>query len=310
VGSDAFDSITLDRMHKAMLKGYKEWTPQWPRLISSQKSVSDFRTYYGIISGGFDRLPEVKEKGAYLEKAFDDDTISYSPAKRGALYGVSFEAQTYDDLGLLDSKIAKLGNAAARTYEYFFFYTCLDANPTSYDGSNNVFGTVGSTPGTFANTMTTNGLTTANLETAYETMLAQTALGSDSTFTDDGYVPVQYIPKYLLVHTSDVLTAKRILQSSGVAENANNGDNVLQGELEIISTPYITSTHWYLMADPGMGANTMEAGLWHGSAEPEFFYEAADSGRHFAFDELRTKVRTIFGGTLLDPRAWVLGSST
>ena len=58
------------------------------------------------------------------------------------------------------------------------------------------------------------------------------------------------------------------------------------------------------MADPGLGANTMEAGLWGGTAEPELFYEPGNTGHGFVFDEIRSKIRTIFGGAVLDPRAW------
>ena len=315
IGADAFDSLTLDRIHKKLLKGYSEWPAQWPKLISSTQNVNDFRTYYAIITGGMDRLPQVLEKMPYLENDFSDDQITYAPKKYGSLFGYSFEASTYDDLGLLDTRAQKLGAAAARTLEYFFFYTCLDSKPTSYDGSNAIFGTLGSVDSTvFYNTMDSTGLTTANLETAIEKMLQQTALDSSVTFTDDNFVPVQYIPKYLIVHTSELMNAVAILGSDHVAEDANNRINPIESgnpirNLQIIHTPYITSTHWYLMADPAMGANTMEAGLWRGSAEPEFFYETPNTGHNFGFEDVRMKVRSIFGGTLLDPKAWVAGST-
>jgi len=308
IGADAFDSLTLDRIHKKLYKGYNEWPAQWPKLISSTQSVNDFRTYYGIITGGMDRLPQVEEKMPYLEGDFSDDQISWTPAKYGKLFGYSFEASTYDDLRLLDQAAQKMGAAAARTYEYFFFYTCLDAKPNAYDG-NAIFGTIGSVDSTtFYNTMTSTGLTTANLETAVEKMLQQTALDSSTTFTDSNYVPVMYIPKYLIVHTSELMNAQAILGSDHVAEDANNRINPLMN-LEIIHTPYITSTHWYIMADPALGANTMEAGLWNGSAGPEFFYEQPNTGHNFGFDENRMKIRQIFGGSLLDPKAWVAGST-
>lgn len=314
LSADAFDSLTLDRIHRKLEKGYTEWTPQWPLLISNTQSVDDFRVYYGIITGGIDRMPEVLEKEPYLESMFSDDTVEWTPKKYGSLFGYSFEASTYDDLRLLDTKAAKLGAAAARNYEFFYFRTLLDANPTSYDGSNGVFGTVGSNVGTFVNTMATSaGLTTASLEAGIEVMLAQTALDSSTTFTDADYIPVQYIPKYLWVHTSQFLNARAILGSSHVAEDANNRINPLEDPyagLQLRVTNYITSTNWYLQADPGMGANTMEAGLWGGKAGPEFFYEKPDTGHNFGFDEIRMKVRQIYGGALLDPRAWYLGTTS
>jgi len=316
LGADAFDSLTLDRIHRKLYKGYTEWPTQWEKLMSSTQTVNDFRTYYGVITGGMDRLPQVDEKMPYLEGDFSDDTISWSPKKYGKLFGYSFEAQTYDDMRLLDQAASKMGQAAARTYEFFFFRTLLDANPTSYDGSTACFGTVGTTDSTvFFNTMTAGGLTTATIETAVEKMLAQTALDSSVTYTDENYVPVMYIPKYVLVHTSQLMNIKAILGSSLVAEDANNRINPIENgdpiqNLQIIHTPYIDSTHWYLIADPAMGANTMEAGLWNGSAGPEFFYEKPDTGHHFGFDENRMKIRQIFGGSLLDPKSWILGTTT
>lgn len=309
IGADAFDSLTLDRMYKQMLKGYEEYAPQWDKLVSKRTPVSDFHTRYSIIRSGFNRLPEVKEKEPYKEVQHSDDQINWTPAKYGALYGISWEASTYDDLGLHDSNVAELGKAASRTLDFFFFYTCLDANPTSYDGSNAIFGTIGSVDGAFLNTMTTTGLNYTNLETAYAKMLQQTQLDSSSTFTDTNYMPAVYSPKYLIVHTSKVLTAKRLLYSPQWPGKADNDVNVLQGELEILSTPFITSTHWYLMADPNQGANTMEAGLWGGNSTPELFYEPNNTGHGFAFDEMRMKIRTVFGGGILDPRAWVGGST-
>ncbi len=308
VGADAFDSLTLDRMHKQMLSGYEEYPPQWEKIVSKRTGINDFRTRYSIIRSGFNRLPEVKEKESYKEVQHSDDQISWTPAKYGAMYGISWEASTYDDLGMHDSNVAELGKAASRTLDYFFFYTCLDANPTSYDGSNAIFGTVGSSAGTFANTMTTTGLNYTNLETAVTTMLQQTQLDSSSTFTDNNYMPAMYIPKFLIVHPSDVLTAKRMLYTPNWPGKADNDVNVLP-ELQLLVTPFITATHWYLMADPGQGANTMEAGLWSGNSAPELFYEPNNTGHGFAFDEMRMKIRTVFGGGVLDPRAWILGST-
>jgi hypothetical protein len=308
VGADAFDSLTLDRMHKQMLAGYKEYEPQWPKLVSKTTSINDFRTRYSIIHSGFNRLPEVKAKESYKELQYSDDQINWTPKKYGGMYGYSFEASTYDDLGMFDDDVRKLGQATNRTLDFFFFYTCLDANPTSYDGSNAIFGTVGSTAGTFVNTMTTTGLNYTNLETAVTTMLQQTQLDSSATFTDANYMPAMYIPKFLIVHPSDLLTAKRMLFTPNWPGKADNDLNVLP-ELQIMVSPYITGTHWYLMADPGQGANTMEVGLWGGNATPELFYEPANTGHGFAFDEVRTKIRTIFGGAVLDPRAWILGST-
>jgi len=279
IGADAFDSITLDRMHKRLLKGYQEWTPTWPKIVSTTTSISDFRTRYAIMHGSFGRLPQVSD-----------------------------EAQTYDDLGLLEKKVQKLGAAAARTLDYFVWYTLIDSNPTSYDGSTSFFDS-----STWGNVESTAGLNYERLKHAYQLMLQQTDLDSNAAM---------FIPKYLVVHPAQALTARELTivvhpaqaltareltMSPLDPDTANNTKNVLQGQLEVIVTPFLTSTNWYLVADPSQ-ADTVEIGLWHGSAEPEFFYENPDSGHAFDFDEIRMKVRLIFGGASLDPRAFVKGT--
>lgn len=293
LGADVFDSITLDKMHKSLLKGYKSWDQQWPKIVSSQRAINDFRTQYAILRGSFDRLSEIKPSGKYLEVEFADDQITYTPAKYGAMFAYTFEAQTYDDLGLLETKAQMLGDAAARTIDYFVFYTSLDANPTSYDGSNNIFSSA------FSNTLSTAGLNYDRLKEAYEKMLQQTDIDSNN---------VVFIPRYLIVHPAQALRARELVESQFNPDSGDRTKNPMANALEIIVTPYITSTNWYLAADPKQ-ANTFEIGLWKGSATPELFYEPTNTGHAFDFDEIRTKVRLIFGGALLDPRSFVKGTT-
>ena len=275
IGADAFDSITLDRMHKRLLKGYKSWDPQWKKVVSQITPINDFRTRYAILHGSFDRLSQVEPSGAYLEVEFSDDQITYTPAKYGAMFAYTFEAQTYDDLGLLDTKAEKFGAAAARTIDYFVFYTCMDANPTSYDGTNNVFSSA------FSNTLSTAGLNYERLKEAYETMLSQTDIDSNAAM---------FIPKFLVVHPAEALRAAELVESTLNPDSGDNAINALKNKLTVIVTPYITSTNWYLIADPAQ-ADTFEIGLWKGSAEPELFYEPTNSGHAFEYDEIRLKVR-------------------
>jgi hypothetical protein len=117
-----------------------------------------------------------------------------------------------------------------------------------------------------------------------------------------------FMPQYLVVHPAQALRAQELVVSTLDPDTGENRANVLKGKLEVIVTPYITSTNWYLIADPAQ-ADTFEVGLWHGSAEPEFFTEDPNSGHAFQFDENRCKVRLIFGGALLDYRGFVKGTT-
>ena len=129
-------------------------------------------------------------------------------------------------------------------------------------------------------------------------MLQQTDIDSNATV---------FVPRYLIVHPAQALRARELVQSAFNPDTADRTKNVLANSLEIIVTPYITSTNWYLAADPNQ-ANTFEIGLWKGNPAPELFYEDPNDGHGFEFDEIRTKIRLIFGGTVLDPRSFVKGT--
>lgn len=90
------------------------------------------------------------------------------------------------------------------------------------------------------NNLTGTALTQANLITAYETMMS---------FTDPEGVPLNKVPRYLIVPTQLSITAVEIVKSQLI----NDGDsNVfrLGYPLEVIVLPWLSSaTTWYLAAD-------------------------------------------------------------
>ena len=57
-------------------------------------------------------------------------------------------------------------------------------------------------------------------------------------------------PRMLIVHPNDELTAMELLRSPGKPGTANNEINVLQGDVQMMTSPYITDTNsWFLMGD-------------------------------------------------------------
>ena len=62
--------------------------------------------------------------------------------------------------------------------------------------------------------------------------------------------PIIQRPKLLVVHPNDELTAKELLRSAGKPGTANNEINAIQGSLEVLTSPYITSTNdWFIFGD-------------------------------------------------------------
>jgi len=292
IGSGAWDSIMLDAMHKKLLKGYSSIyaITHWPKLVSNIANVSDFKTQYAIQLGDFTSLDKVPAGGPYFETSFTDDRVSYTVAKYGNTFPVSFEALTNDDLGVLTRVSDRFGRAAARTLETFVLSTLIDANPTIYDG-NNLFDSTnhGNDLGSSCN------LTRANLETAKTKF---------RLFTDPDGNKLNIRPKYLIVDPTKEWVARRLLESPDDPETANRAINVHKGSLELIVSGEITTNAWYLVADPAV-VDTIEIGFLGGRREPELWIEDPRSGHAFTYDERRIRARLVFGGVVLDYRGFV-----
>jgi hypothetical protein len=81
-----------------------------------------------------------------------------------------------------------------------------------------------------------------------------------------------------------------------------------------VDTSANKNTTWYLFADPGVGRPAMEMGFLRGHETPELFMKSSNSVRigggltgaeegSFENDGIDYKVRHVFGGGLLDPKA-------
>lgn len=81
----------------------------------------------------------------------------------------------------------------------------------------------------------------------------EAAWANFQTQVDDRGMPIDIMPSRLLVHPSQVLFARRLLESASLnAYGTNPGEiNPLQGMVSIISSPYLTDMDaWYLLGEP------------------------------------------------------------
>jgi hypothetical protein len=82
-------------------------------------------------------------------------------------------------------------------------------------------------------------LTAANLETTRVAMM---------NFTSDKGAPIGLIPDTILVPPALEATAKRLANSTGEPENANNGVKPRYGEYRVVTSPFMTdATNWFLI---------------------------------------------------------------
>jgi hypothetical protein len=76
------------------------------------------------------------------------------------------------------------------------------------------------------------------------------------------------------------------------------------------------ATAWYLFADPGMGRPALEVGFLRGHETPELFLKSPNATRigggpvaaedgDFETDGVNYKVRHVYGGSLIEPKAAV-----
>jgi len=291
IGVGAWDSLMMDAMHKRLLKGWGAVQPamQWRKVVSNIRSITDFRSQYAIQTGEFTTLEAVPPRAPYNEVEFTDDRISYSVAKYGQTFGLSYEAMTNDDLGAFGRIVEKFGSASQRTIEKYMFSTMLNADPTIYNGAA-LFAAA------HLNDLgATKPLNHDNLEAGIKLMANQTDIDGNQ---------LDIIPRFLIVHPDDKFQAARLMKTPLRTNTANNDVNVHEGSLEVIATSRVTSGRWYLMADPAI-VDTYEVGFLGGRQEPEIFEESPDSGHAFAYDDRRWKCRLVFGAAILDYRGFV-----
>lgn len=79
-----------------------------------------------------------------------------------------------------------------------------------------------------------------------------TAITMLQTMTDDKGIPMNLMPKKLVIHPSNNDTAYRVLNSTLIPGSANNDKNYINSvyNIEIISNPYLTDEDaWFLLAE-------------------------------------------------------------
>jgi hypothetical protein len=134
----------------------------------------------------------------------------------------------------------------------------------------------------------------------------------------------------LVVPPALAITARNILNMTELRVTQSNNQlitrNWVAGELAdlvvnpwlpiITTTGTVGATAWYLFADPGVGRPAVEIGFLRGNESPALFLKSPNAVRlggglvaaedgSFETDGIDYKVRHVFGGTLMEPKAAV-----
>ncbi|OGL62024.1 MAG: hypothetical protein A3I72_12080 [Candidatus Tectomicrobia bacterium RIFCSPLOWO2_02_FULL_70_19] len=289
-----------DSIRRALLRDFRDDRFHlWRKIVSAVVPVRDFRTNRRVRVGGYGDLATVAEQATYPALASpSDEEVTYAVAKRGGIEDLTWEMIQNDDMGAIRMIPRRLARAAQRTLNKFVF-DFLAANPAIYDGVALFHADHGNT--------SANALTYANAVAGIKAMGTQAFPGEAGSA-----VASQAQPRYLVHPTALLEEAFDVTQSAvKVVSNANSTQPSVINRLgvEPLWAPELSDANdWFLVADPAL-MDTIEIGFLEDQQEPELFIEdnpAAGSG--FSADKLRYKIRHVYGGAVLDYRAFYRGA--
>ncbi len=312
-----FPKLLRNTMYKGMMKEWQEYPSTYETIVSEFGNARDFREITRQRVSTADELLAVAEHGEYKDQDLLEEDLKYSVAKYGRLFGVSWELLINDDMGQIKRQPERMGKAAAKgldkdIWKYVF------GNPTLSLDKKQLFSIDHLNKNTSNNG--TNAIGEASLTKAFKAMRTQRDLRGD-------LINIQ--PRFLVIGPALEIHAWKVLQGSmtmplmqtpnaalqiGQGGNSTfnagfpNTQNYFRGKLEIIVCRWIESdTAWYLVADPRQH-DTIEVSFLRGQREPEMFVQDGSQGRSFDRDEIRYKMRHVWGKHVLDYRSWYQGS--
>jgi hypothetical protein len=286
VSASTFGDILGDSITRRMLALYREDTrySDW-RDLCDVVPVRDFRTQERGRMGGYGNLPAVAENGSYdALTSPGDEKATYAATKRGGTETISLEAILNDDVGVIRRIPQKLAASAGRTL-YEFVLGFLDSNAAIYD-------TVTLFHASHAN-LGTAALADATFAAARLRMLNQAEAGSSKRI---GLVTRHvYVPNDLEETAFDMFV-----------RGTNNDETFVQSRKpKVHVVPHWTdANNWYATADKG-DVPLIEIGFLGGQEEPEIFIQDNPSqGSLFSNDQIKYKIRHVYGGAVMDYRGF------
>lgn len=324
-----FTVLFGDVIDRQLLAAYQTRPVQWP-TYAKRGRVRDFRTVKRFtLDGGEATLNKVKELAPYKVRAVTDASYSYSVAKYGDQIAISWETIVNDDLDAMTDLPVRLGNAARRTEERFaaeLFSGSAGPNATFFSTANrNVINAT--VTGTGA--PTNPALTITGLQYAMQTLGQQKDTDGGPIYVESA---VLVVPPALEVAANNIINATEILAATGGGDGTGNDQlrvtNWMRNRVSVVVNPWLPiinttsgNTAWYLFANPTVGRPAMELGFLLGHETPELWVKSANAMRvgggpvapeegDFEHDAVQYRVRTVLGGTLMDPKSSIASTGT
>lgn len=278
-----FPVLLENAMHKALQAGYAVAPDTWTRFCA-RGTVSDFRAHNRYRVGSLGNLDALNELGEFRNKAIPDgEKSSITAGTKGNIINLSRQAIINDDLGAFIGAAQMLGRAASRTVE-FDVYALLASNPIMGDG----VALFHATHGNLASAAAPSAVTVDELRVK----LASQKDISGNDFLD--LRPAIFLSGMAYGSTGRVLNAAEYDPDTA---NKLQRPNIVRGLFkDVVDSPRITGTEWYLFADPSE-APVIEVAFLEGNDVP--FLDQEDG---FTVDGSRWKVRMDYGVAPIDYR--------
>lgn len=285
VSASTFSNILGDSITRAMireygaLEAYQDW-----RWICDVVPVSDFRSQQRTRMGGYGNLPGVSENAAYTALSSPtDEKATYAVTKRGGTETLSLEAIANDDVGIIRRIPLALATAAGRTL-YEFVFNFLSSNAAIYD-TKALFHTDHANTGTAA-------LDAVSFAAARLAVKRQTEQDSGKR--------LGLTLRHLAIPADLEEAAFNLF-----VRNTNLDETFVQSRKPTVHViDYWTdANNWYATTDNSQ-CPLLEIGFY-GSEQPELFVQDQPTqGSLFSNDQVKYKIRHIYGGAVRDWRGF------
>lgn len=280
-------------MHAFFGTTYGEYQEEWRDLVDVEKSSKNYEE--DTLVTGFGQMP-VKPEGSGI--SYDSETQGFTKRYTHSVWGLGYivtQEEMEDNLYEVVSKkrIKRLAFSARQTKENIVANVYNRATNSSYTGGDGVvlLSTAHtSTSGNWSNKLSTD----ADLsEAALEDIMVQIAQAKN----DRGHI-INLQAKKLIVSSSDMFNAKRILKSDKQSGNANNDMNALKGMLDYSVNHYLTDTDaWFVRTDAPYGLQLFERRPLSFTRDNDFDTENAKAKCTMRFSVGWTDPRALYGST-------------
>jgi hypothetical protein len=278
-------------MHAFFGTTYGEFQEEWRNLVEIQKSSKNYEE--DTLVTGFGQMP-IKPEGQGV--TFDSETQGFTKRYTHTVWALGYivtQEEMEDNLYEVVSKrrIKRLAFSARQTKENIVANVYNRAFNTSYTGGDAKALCVTdhpSTAGSWSNRLSTDSDLS---QAALEDIMVQIAQAKN----DRGHV-INLRPTKLLVSSSDMFNAKRILKSELQSDNANHAINALKGMIDFGINHYFTdSDAWFVRTDAGQGLQLFERRALNFEQDSDFDTSNAKAKCSMRFSVGWSDPRGLFG---------------